>query len=49
MPHSEWDYVIAAYVITYVVLIGYAVHVVRRLRAAQRERDEIQHRLEVES
>ncbi len=49
MPHSEWDYVMAAYIITWVVLAGYAIYVVRRLRAAERDREEIQQRLEVES
>lgn len=49
MLPSEWDYVMAAYVITWGVLIGYGIYVARRLRAAQRDREEIQHRLEVES
>jgi CcmD family protein len=49
MSHSEWDYVMAAYIITWLVLIGYAIYVVRRLRAAERDREDIQQRLEVES
>ena len=29
---SEWNYIIFAYVLTWVGILGYAVHVARRLR-----------------
>ncbi|HKJ93546.1 MAG TPA: hypothetical protein VJ957_10270 [Longimicrobiales bacterium] len=48
MP-SEWNYIMAAYGITWVVLIGYGIHVVRRLRAARRDNEEMRRTLEVES
>ena len=31
---SEWNYVVAAYVLTWVGILGYAVYVSRRLRRA---------------
>jgi CcmD family protein len=34
---NEWDFVIAAYSVTWVVLIGYAVYVSRRWGRAQQE------------
>ncbi len=35
MP-DQWDFVIAAYAVTWVVLIGYATYVSRRLGRARR-------------
>lgn len=31
---SEWNYIIAAYALTWIALVGYAVHLARRLRQA---------------
>ena len=31
---SEWNYIIAAYVLTWIGILGYAVHVARTLRRA---------------
>ena len=31
---SEWNYIIAAYALTWIGILGYAVHVARRLRRA---------------
>ena len=36
MIEGGWEYVIAAYVVTGVVLLGYTLSVVARLRAANR-------------
>jgi CcmD family protein len=33
---NEWDFVIAAYAVTWLVLIGYATYVAQRLRRAAR-------------
>ena len=34
--NNEWDFVVAAYAITWIVLIGYATYVSRRWSRAQR-------------
>lgn len=34
---SEWNFVIAAYALTWVTVVGYAVYVARRLRRAADE------------
>lgn len=31
---SEWNYIIAAYALTWITLLGYAAHLARRLRRA---------------
>ena len=31
---SEWNYIIGAYILTWIGILGYAVHVARRLRRA---------------
>ena len=31
---SEWNYIIGAYALTWIAILGYAVHVARRLRRA---------------
>ena len=34
---NEWDFVIAAYAVTWAVLIGYGTYVTRRWRRARRD------------
>ena len=36
---SEWNFIIAAYALTWIALVGYAVHLARRLRQAANELD----------
>lgn len=36
---GEWPYVIAAYAVTWVVLLGYALHLYRTWTAASRDAD----------
>ena len=31
---SEWNYIIGAYALTWITILGYAVHVARRVRRA---------------
>ena len=39
---NEWDFVIAAYAVTWVVLVGYAAYVARRWSRARRDAGEEQ-------
>ena len=36
---SEWNYIIAAYALTWIAIVGYAVHLARRLRRAANDLD----------
>ena len=36
---NEWSYIYGAYGVTWVVIIGYALHVVRGARRAEREHE----------
>lgn len=31
---SEWNYIVGAYALTWIALVGYALHLARRLRRA---------------
>jgi CcmD family protein len=33
-PVSEWNYIVAAYTLTWIAIAGYAIHLARRLRRA---------------
>lgn len=39
MANSNWSFVIAAYTVTWIVILGYAVRVHRALARARREHD----------
>ncbi|MGH7507675.1 MAG: CcmD family protein [Longimicrobiales bacterium] len=34
---SEWNYIVAAYTLTWIVLAAYGIHVARRARRAERD------------